>query len=55
MDKMCPIKPVWAAIAALVIFFALACGGDGEDVPSVGSLLELLPQNADSFTVADLE
>ncbi len=54
MDKMCPIRPVWAAIAALVILFALACGG-GEDVPSVGSLLELLPQNADSFTVADLE
>ena len=54
MNRLFALKPLLVVTAALAIAFVLACGGSGETT-SPGSLLRLLPQNADSFTFADLE
>ena len=54
MTKLLPVKPFLAVMAALGVALVLACGG-GAKTQSVGSLLQLLPQNADSFTFGDLE
>ena len=54
MNRLFAVKPLLVITAALAIALVLACGGRGETT-SPGSLLRLLPQNADSFTFADLE
>ena len=54
MNRLFAVKPLLVITAALTIALVLACGGRGETI-SPGSLLRLLPQNADSFTFADLE
>ena len=54
MNRLFALKPLLVVTAALAIALVLACGGRGETT-SPGSLLRLLPQNADSFTFADLE
>ena len=54
MNRLFAVKPLLVVTAALAIALVLACGGRGETT-SPGSLLRLLPQNADSFTFADLE
>ena len=54
MNRLFAVKPLLVVAAALAIALVLACGGRGETT-SPGSLLRLLPQNADSFTFADLE
>ena len=54
MNRLFAVKPLLVITAALTIALVLACGGRGETT-SPGSLLRLLPQNADSFTFADLE
>ena len=54
MNRLFALKPLLVVTAALAIALVLACGGSGETT-SPGSLLRLLPQNADSFTFADLE
>ena len=54
MNRLFAVKPLLVVTAALAITLVLACGGRGETT-SPGSLLRLLPQNADSFTFADLE
>ena len=54
MNRLFAVKPLLVITAALAIALVLACGGRGETM-SPGSLLRLLPQNADSFTFADLE
>ena len=53
MNRLFAVKPLLVVTAALAIALVLACGR-GEPT-SPGSLLRLLPQNADSFTFADLE
>ena len=53
MNRLFAVKPLLVVTAALTIALVLACGR-GEPT-SPGSLLRLLPQNADSFTFADLE
>ena len=45
---------VLALIVILIAAFPVACGGR-QPLPTVGSLLQLLPQDADPFTSADLE
>ena len=54
MNRLFAVKPLLVVTAALAIALVLACGGSGETT-SPGSLLRLLPQNAASFTFADLE
>ena len=54
MNRLFALKPLLVVTATLAIALVLACGGRGETT-SPGSLLRLLPQNADSFTFADLE
>ena len=53
MNRLFAVKPLLVVTAALAIALVLACGGG--EATSPGSLLRLLPQNADSFTFADLE
>ena len=48
------VKSLFTVVAALAVALVLACSS-GEETPAVGSLLELLPQNTDAFTFADLE
>ncbi len=45
---------VLALIVILIAAFPVACGGR-QPLPTVDSLLQLLPQNVDAFTFADLE
>jgi hypothetical protein len=53
MNRLFAVKPLLVVTAALAIALVLACGRG--ETTSPGSLLRLLPQNADSFTFADLE
>ncbi len=63
MTKLLPVKPFLAVMAALGVALVLACGfigggsdgGNGGEVPSVESLLQLLPRDAEAFTYADLD
>ena len=63
MTKLLPVKPFLAVMAALGVALVLACGfigggsdgGNSGEVPSVESLLQLLPRNAEAFTYADLD
>ena len=50
MSRILRTAPLLACAALL----AVACG-DERETPSVDSLLQLLPRNADSFTFADME
>ena len=53
MNRLFAVRPLLVITAALAIALVLACGRG--ETTSPGSLLRLLPQNADSFTFADLE
>ena len=57
------LRPLPAAVWVLVTTIMTACGGDAEqpsgskttwDVPAVETLLQLVPQGADTFTFVDL-
>ena len=58
------VRAISVSLAILTAMLATACGGDGEAPSSegrsgetavVGSLLELVPRGADTFTFADME
>ena len=53
MNRLFAVRPLLVITAALAIALVLACGRG--ETTSPGSLLRLLPQNADSFTFADME
>ena len=64
IDRLLQLRAISVSLATLTAMLATACGGDGEAPSSegrsgetavVGSLLELVPRGADTFTFADME
>ena len=64
IDRLLQLRAISVSLAILTAMLATACGGDGEAPSSegrsgetavVGSLLELVPRGADTFTLADME
>ena len=47
--------PSWSLLAVGVVIALVAPWGEGDEARSVDSLLQLLPRNADTFTLLDME
>ena len=52
---MLAAPPSWSLLAVGVVIALMAPWSDGDEARSVDSLLQVLPRNADTFTLLDLE